>query len=152
MTLNQFIYLKGLRPADVIVVEKIGFRLLDHYVIYLGVEFGSHVFVANMRSGVKKLSHRELNEMLPFFEVSRIRYFEGTEYERRNAVWRAKSKIGERGYNLLTNNCEHYANDVQRGRKYSHQTQIAVGSFLLAAIFGIGAAISQRDEEDEEYT
>lgn len=33
----------------------------------------------------------------------------------------AKSKIGMRGYNILYNNCEHFANDCLLGRRYSSQ-------------------------------
>lgn len=33
----------------------------------------------------------------------------------------ARSKIGTRGYNLLYNNCEHFANDCLLGRRYSSQ-------------------------------
>lgn len=36
----------------------------------------------------------------------------------------AKSKIGERGYNILHNNCEHFANYCVFGEKISMQTDL----------------------------
>ncbi len=36
----------------------------------------------------------------------------------------ARSRIGERGYNILYNNCEHFAYECLTGEKYSSQTDI----------------------------
>ena len=42
----------------------------------------------------------------------------------------AFSRIGEKGYNLVSNNCEHFANDCLFGKKKSNQVD-SVLSFLF---------------------
>ena len=58
---------------------------------------------------------------------------------------RAMSRIGEKSYNLLFNNCEHFANWCKTGRHRSNQMEdwlkkssfgaIAIGQFIPAALF-----------------
>ena len=48
---------------------------------------------------------------------------------------RAYSKIGETGYNLVTNNCEHFAEWCKTGNKKSLQTRKAIGVFSTIIAF-----------------
>ena len=48
---------------------------------------------------------------------------------------RAYSKIGETGYNLITNNCEHFAEWCKTGNKKSLQTRTAIGVLSVLSAF-----------------
>jgi hypothetical protein len=119
-----------LRPADVVVAKKrngLG-RILNHYIVYTGNE----TFIGNLENGVKILSKIELSKLLIDYEPTKIKTFEGTNYQRNQAVKRAYARLGDK-YNLLSFNCEHFANWVQKGKENSVQVTVA---FLLLA-FGV---------------
>ncbi len=123
-------FISQLSPADVIVAKKRnGFgRILNHFIVYVGNE----TFIGNLQNGVKIIYQKELSELLIDYEPVKIRYFVGTEYQRKNAIKRAYSRINEK-YNLLTFNCEHFANWVQKGKDSSIQVTIT----LTILLFGL---------------
>lgn len=138
MTLNQFITTYNIRPADSIVMKKKLFGMVDHYVIYLGISNErKHVFVANYTKGVRVIPDQELREFLQILEPTKIDRFVGNETQRVAAVNRAISRIGERAYSYVTNNCEHFKNWVHRGEHKSAQVDNAVESVMIGA--GIAA-------------
>ncbi len=47
----------------------------------------------------------------------------------------ANSKLGETGYNLVTNNCEHFTEWCTNGNKKSYQARKAIGIFSSIAVF-----------------
>ena len=64
-------------------------------------------------------------------------------FYKEEAIRKARSKIGEVDYNLLTNNCEHFVNECI-GRNHSTQIQHAVnntagvaGAVIAAGVFGV---------------
>lgn len=59
--------------------------------------------------------------------------------DRQDAADRARSRIGDKDYSLLNNNCEHMVNKVLTGRKYSAQASNAKD---LALAFGMGGAVA----------
>jgi len=125
LQLNSQLY-----PADVIVAKKrngLG-RILNHYVVYVGNE----TFIGNLQDGVKVLSESELSDLLVDYEPVRIKPFEGTNFQRNQAISRAYHKLGQK-YSLLNFNCEHFANWVQKGKENSVQVTI----LFLILIFGI---------------
>ena len=139
MSTKQFVYENGLLPADVIVLRKKVFGMVDHFAIYLGINvFGKPQFVANFTNGVQIIPDEKIDEQLETYIPERIEKFEGNHYQRELVIRRARSKIGERAYNYITNNCEHYKNLVLYGRAYSTQVNttgnvlMAGGGFLLA--------------------
>jgi hypothetical protein len=147
MTLNEFIRQYAIKPADAIIMKKKLFGMADHYVIYLGVHNNNHTFVANYTKGVRVINNDDLKHFLSYLVPTDIDRFNGNEYERSNALRRAWSRVGEKAYNYLENNCEHFKNWVHRGENKSDQaenfikgatvllgTVVVVG--LLAAIFG----------------
>jgi hypothetical protein len=114
--------LPQLYPADVIVAKKrngLG-RVLNHYVVYVGNE----TFIGNLEDGVKILPKPELSKLLIDYEPVNIKPFEGTNYQRNQAVHIAYDRLGQK-YNLLSFNCEHFANWVQKGKEDSVQVTIA---------------------------
>lgn len=145
MTLNQFVQINRLRPADAVMLNKKIFGMLDHYVIYLGVHHGEHKFSANTTEGIRVIPHHELRDFLKILIPKQIHRFKGGQVERVAAVNRAIEQLGRRNYDLLENNCEHYKNLVQKGVPSSSQSdtfkQVIGTTFVAAVGFGLLAAI-----------
>ncbi len=129
---EAFVTQNNLQPADAIVLRKKFAGMFDHFAVYLGrhPENNKPLFAANYTNGVQLVKHHELDQFLQVLEPNRIERFNGNQTERRSAIKRAVSKIGEKGYNLIWNNCQHYASFVQYGQKYSPQVD-AVGKSLM---------------------
>jgi len=134
MDINQFIIGNNIKPADAIVAKKDTSGLLDHYLIYLGSNFGEHLFIANYIKGTRILTQQEVLSYAVGFSVNRIRRFIGSEFQRTSAVRRALSRRDQSSYHLLLNNCEHLANYVQTGREFSKQTTIFGAGLTIAGI------------------
>ena len=127
LQLNSQLY-----PADVIVAKKrngLG-RILNHYVVYVGNE----TFIGNLQDGVKVLSESELSDLLVDYKPVRIRPFEGTYFQRNQAINRAYQKLGQK-YSLLNFNCEHFANWVQKGKENSVQVTIFFSVLVLGLTY-----------------
>jgi len=121
----------ALRPADVVIAKKrtgLG-RILNHYIVYVG----ENTFIGNLKNGVRILSHDDLETLLLEYEPIRIKPFTGTDLERNHAIERAYSKLGK-NYNLVTFNCEHYANLVQNGVARSFQVIVAIIAILFVGL------------------
>jgi Lecithin retinol acyltransferase len=134
MTLTQFIRLNNLRPADAVelVCPQAGFP--KHYAVYLGTKNGLPEFIANITDGIQILSREKLTEFVQRYEVTSIERFTGTIQQRKYAVKRALKRIGEKAYNLVFNNCEHFKNWVLNGEDISRQvTSIGAGIAAVGA-------------------
>lgn len=141
MTIQQFIFQNNLQQADVIVLKKKFFGMLDHFAVFLGYDYytGVPLFAANYTRGTQFISQQELASFLTQLVPERIERFIGNEIQRDQAVKRALSRIGADDYNYFTNNCEHYKNFVQTGMPHSEQSTnfgngIAVSALIL--LFG----------------
>ncbi len=139
-TIEQFIIANDLRPADAVVMTKKFFGMLDHYVIYLGKNHrkNQHEFVANYTEGIQVIPPEQLDNFLQTLQPKEIEKFPGNEFQRVNALERAKSRIGEKAYQLFSNNCEHFKNWVHHGIPISKQVEVAGKSF---AVVGTAAAL-----------
>lgn len=142
MNPSVFVTQFNIMPADAIVLNKKFFGMMDHYVIYLGTQNSEHRFVANYVDGVKDIPNDKIETLLQVYVPSKIERFPGANHERPAAVSRAKSRIGERAYDLISNNCEHFKNFVHHGIENSTQTQktgaaLTIGGIGLTLI-GVG--------------
>lgn len=135
MNFNRFIIKNELKPIDAIVLRKRFLGMVDHYVIFMGFRRGIPVFIANYGSGVKEIPSSDMNKFIRRLDPERIDYFRGNDLERELAIRRAMSRIGERAYNYISNNCEHFKNWVHFGHNYSTQVNSAGNNALI-----IGAA------------
>ncbi len=63
--------------------------------------------------------------------------FLGNEFQRNAAVKRVLQRLNERAYYLILNNCEHFANWVQKRLPQSEQV-VDVGKTLVITGAGIG--------------
>jgi hypothetical protein len=138
MTPNLFVHQFAIKPADAVVLNKKFFGMLDHYVIYVGIQNYEHQFVANYVDGVKEIPNDKIGSLLEVYVPSKIERFPGKDHERQAAVNRAKGRIGERAYGFISNNCEHFKNFVHHGIETSTQVE-KVGAALT--ISGIGLAL-----------
>ena len=96
MNIKNFVIQNQLQPADAIVLRKKFMGMFSHYAIYLGNENGEPKFVANFLKGVQVIPNNEINEQLKTYKPEKIDRFVGNMYERRSAIERAWSKIGEK--------------------------------------------------------
>lgn len=69
---------------------------------------------------VRKYTKEEMKNLRPAKEI--------VEY--------AKSKLGTKGYNIVTNNCEHFSNECAFGKRTSEQVNKVID--LLSSIFTYG--------------
>ncbi|CAF1486601.1 unnamed protein product, partial [Rotaria sp. Silwood1] len=67
--------------------------------------------------------------------------------------------IGQEGYNLIYNNCEHFATNCRYGEPYSRQVRtvarsiaagLVIASLLGAAAYGFNRALKSEEIEEEE--
>lgn len=133
---RKFIKDSTLQPGDAIVAKKIGYRILDHFIVYLGSDYSGHWFIANsIEDGVRRYNEDEVFYLVKTFDPVSIRKFHGSDYEREVAIQRALSLEGK-PYSLFGSNCEHFANYVQKGVKESPQVGNWIGVGLLALVIG----------------
>ena len=141
MNVEEFVQLNRLKPADVIISKKIGWNLLDHTIFYLGQDRYTleHLFSGNMTGGIRVLTESELRELLLDYKPVRIKRFVGNGNQRKQAVKRALSRLGENNYNLIFNNCQHYTSYSQKGKSHSPQSRnFGLGMIALGLIFLAG--------------
>jgi hypothetical protein len=122
----------SLRPGDVIYAERVNYR---HFGVYTGngraVHYTYKGSAAGLRSQIKE------TPLEKFARGDEIQVWE-TEpgapcYSREETVRRARSMIGAKGYNLVFNNCEHFALWCKTGVSKSNQVESVIGDVVLAA-------------------
>ena len=146
MTLTQFISVNNLKPADAVelVCPNAGFP--KHYAVYLGNKKGVPEFIANITDGIQILSMAKLTEFVQRYQVTNIERFNGNLQQRNYAIKRAMSRIGEKAYSLVFNNCEHFKNWVLHDRDVSKQAATLGKAIILAGVgtYLLGTAIESK--------
>lgn len=122
--IEQFIQDTNLQPGDVVVAKKKNFRLLNHFMVYLGYVHNEPTFMANYKEGTQVIPREELYELAQDMEPTQIRKFQGNALQRRTAVQRAINRLDTESYHLILHNCEHFANFVQTGKMHSPQAKV----------------------------
>jgi hypothetical protein len=145
MTLTQFISKNNLRPADAVemVCPNAGFP--KHYAVYLGYRDGMPKFFANITDGVQILSNERLAEFVQKYQVTNIERFAGSHQQRLAAVRRAIKRVGEKAYNLVFNNCEHFKNWVLHGKEISKQAFSIGGGAAVAGLSTLLLGIAMKN-------
>ncbi|GHU02149.1 hypothetical protein FACS1894147_03420 [Spirochaetia bacterium] len=123
--------------GDVIYAERNAYR---HYGIYAGNNKVIHFTPRNGDFGVQA-AVRETS-LARFAKGNRIAVSDfshnsGQVYSPDGTVRRARSKIGQGGYNLVFNNCEHFANWCKTGKRHSRQVENAVQEIAEKALGGV---------------
>jgi len=132
----------GLRPGDTVVTPKSTLKIVEHYVIYMGIYNGDHWYIENNnKDGVRWINDAFFIQDNPTY--FRIRKFSGNEIERFKAIEIAKSYVGTH-YDLARFNCEHLANTIQYGNSFSNQVGYGIGAIAVVAgivtLFGLAGS------------
>ena len=135
----------GIRAGDHLQVPR-QHGLFMHHGIYLGDGSVAHYLEGReiLRSSVGEFSCDQPVTILTHFQCSPISV----------TLRRALSRIGEQKYNLLFNNCEHFASWCKTGRHQSRQVEswlqtgsrgvLAIGQLMPAALLaGLGILLQQ---------
>ena len=118
-------YIKG----DHLVTNIDMFGITEHHGLYIG---SGEVIHLTAEDG--KVVQTRLDS---FSDGGKIRVKRGVSTSQK-AIMRARSKLGRKGYNLITNNCEHFVNWCIDGKKVSKQVTNTYAAAHLAksGIFG----------------
>jgi len=146
MSIEKLILLHGLRPADAVELVCPANGFPKHYAVYLGLIKGYPSFIANIQEGVKIIRGSELLSFVERYGITKVERHWGTDSRRAAIIRRAMSRIGEKEYHIIFNNCEHFKNWVLYGESKSHQVKkIAEGLFVTgAALSLIGLATKKK--------
>uniref|UniRef100_A0A8C1EUR9 LRAT domain-containing protein n=1 Tax=Cyprinus carpio carpio TaxID=630221 RepID=A0A8C1EUR9_CYPCA len=161
---------RNLKPGDLIEMSRKGYQ---HWVIYVGDGYVVHVVIAcghgssgaisvttgkDCKVTVKK---EKLQDVVGNDKYSINNYLDDTYVPRpiEDILQEAERFVGkEFPYNLLLNNCEHFATLVRYGKPHSQQAERAKNKIIIAIInagnvYGIMALatlIPIKEEEEEE--
>ena len=116
---------------------KVNRGLYSHHGIYASDDCVIHFSTPD---GVSELDHTKAKVIVTNLKtflnggILEVRTFNSKELEYKRSpqdiINYAFSRLGEGGYNLISNNCEHFANDCLFGKKTSNQVD-SVLSFIL---------------------
>lgn len=109
-----------------LVVRRDNFFRYEHHALYIG-----NGMVIHYADGVIKCDNLDTFAQNATFE---IRHYTQTKYSSLQAIQRAFSKMGEKEYDLVFNNCEHFVNWCLNGEKYSIQANIGLQILSLSAL------------------
>ncbi|MEX5688938.1 lecithin retinol acyltransferase family protein [Pseudomonas silesiensis] len=103
----------------------VGRGLYTHLGIYVGHDHVIHYF--GMASGINK-GCIELTSLKDFAQGKsiKVKTYRKKPFHRPQIYQRAKSKVGENKYNILFNNCEHFATWCVTGEHTSEQANAAI--------------------------
>src|SRR2546427_13216699 len=121
-----------------------------HHGIYVGA--GTVVHYAGLANGLRRGPVEEIS--LTRFTAGRpawIRFDARTHFDCREVIRRARSRVGEHRYRLLTNNCEHFCEWCLRGEPRSYQVDrwfswLQRGVRTMSALFA-GSAPARLDPQ-----
>ncbi len=112
---------------------KVSLGVYEHHGIYTG----DGTVVQRTRDGIDEVSLEEFSEG----HCIEVVHHDDRVGKRKDVVRRARSHVGEDGYNLFFNNCEHFANEMVSGDASSEQVESGLGSipsFVAGHIVGSG--------------
>lgn len=136
-------------------VVRVTHKLYDHYGIYVKASTGARVIHYTGENGPQDFNgmvretpigvflNGEKKYTVCEFDPRRYR----TIYSGAETVERARSRLGQKGYNLVTNNCEHFAVWCKTGRDESSQVRDlschAIIHTASAACAAVGGGLAQ---------
>jgi hypothetical protein len=103
-----------------------------HHGVYCGNEEVIHYINGN------KICKTPLSKFAKKQRI-RIKYYHRS-YVQARVVKRAERRLGERKYNLIFNNCEHFASWCKTGHSRCGQGEKALNTGTKAAIYGVRKA------------
>ncbi|GMO49709.1 MAG: hypothetical protein Pg6C_12600 [Treponemataceae bacterium] len=138
------------QPGDVVYVNR---GVYKHYGVYVAEGLVVH-FAPPDGSAETDAEHAVIHE------TSAAGFLKGGELQidtqdRRGSspeevVRRARSQIGSKGYNLVFNNCEHFARWCKTGIAESEQVNAAVEIVVRGLNYGVDMLYGEADIKDGE--
>ncbi|MDX2001492.1 MAG: lecithin retinol acyltransferase family protein [Chitinophagales bacterium] len=126
----------GLEPGDRIIEPKSGWNIIQHHSIYLGQDQYGHDLITenNAGYGVRIVTANEYFKTVS--RINKIEKFKGSNLDRKAMVQNVLRSVG-RPYDLISYNCEHFANEILTGHSTSTQVQgvLGIGILLLVGLF-----------------
>ncbi len=119
-----------MKKGDHLVVGRIAYT---HHGIYIG---NGKVIHCSDDNGVEAISLDQFRQG----KQLRVRHYDKSSYSLNERVKRAKSRLSENNYNLVTNNCEHFATWVSSGKHESKQ----VKNIATAVTSGVSIYVARR--------
>jgi hypothetical protein len=118
---------------------KVNRGIYDHHGIYIGndrvIQFGSTT--GELDPAKAMVIETSLDDFLKGGELLVCEYTEDELKKRRSPkeiVEYAKAHLGDKGYDIVNNNCEHFSNECAFGEHKSFQVESVMG--LLFNLFG----------------
>ena len=135
---------KTLRAGDVIFTDHV---LYQHYGVYAGEGRVIHYAGENSHFG-RDVGVRETSfeQFAGGGKCSVVQFVGSQPFSGKETVNRARSRIGEKSYNLIFNNCEHFALWCKTGRSKSIQVEKAVTTAVVLGAVAIAALIVESNE------
>lgn len=141
--------------GDHIAVKRHG-GLYRHHGIDLGDGYVIHFSGEPLNSKEPIVEKVTMEEFLKGGELEVVRYSSASDpFPVEETIARAEEKLGEGRYNLVKNNCEHFASWCKNGKARSKQvSQLAIAATLVAAgliaTFVIHQIVQDSDDELHE--
>ena len=131
---------KRIYPGDVICVERWG-SLYRHYGVYVGnrkvVHYAGKVGDWDNDVAVREVSMKDFLQDATTYMICEFPQQSNLQnyhlYSNKETVKRAYSRLGERRYDLFTNNCEHFAVWCRTNISFSIQAEQAGSVFKRIA-------------------
>jgi len=145
--------LKPLQKGDIIYTDNV---IYQHYGIYAGngrvihyagedSHFGGDICI--QETSLEKFAKGCDYSVAQYsIDPSRSKQFSGEE-----TVRRARSRIGEKSYNLLFNNCEHFALWCKYGKSRSVQVEKAVTTAVVIGAVALAMYATAESENGEIF-
>jgi len=139
---------KPLQIGDIIFTDYIHIR---HYGVYAGKGRVIHhagensIFDANI--GIREISLMQFAKDKKFVVVQFVEnHAESKNLSREEAVRHVRSRMGERSYNLIFNNCEHFALWCKTGKSKSIQVERAITVAIVLGTIAVGVHLAKSNE------
>ena len=118
---------ENIKIGTILYVENyfVGFNTYQHYGVYIGD--GKVIHYAPLEGQEISFENGIIHEttLEKFLGGRALRFIKDTEptYPEEEIIQRAKSRLGEKEYNLILNNCEHFARWCITGNHHSYQVR-----------------------------
>lgn len=124
---------RQIRAGDHLITERLGYT---HHGIYLGR--GKVIHYSGLAAGLRA-GPVEITDLDQFSQGKRtyVQSHNNRAFSHRQTMKRARSRLSEDNYNLLSNNCEHFINWCIYGKPRSAQVSNAALYIVSKGLLGI---------------
>jgi hypothetical protein len=141
--------IKPLQAGDIIFTDHI---LIRHYGVYAGkcrvIHYAGENGIFDANIGIREISLKQFAKDGKYGVVQ----FSGKhtwakQFSGKETVRRARSRIGEKSYNLIFNNCEHFALWCKTGKSKSRQVEKAATIAIVLGTIAVAAHLVKSNDE-----